>query len=101
MFIWLSRIVSSVFSLKFFAGGLMMAILGVVLYNIIVEVVQETLNFGIAQISGVSSSGISSPSISGFAGWFLANIKVPETFAVIVTCVALKFVLRKIPFLNW
>lgn len=101
MFAWLSRILAGVFSLKVFAGGLMMTIGAVVLYNIVVELIEESLNFGIAQISGVSAGGVSSPSITGFAGWFVASIKVPETFAVIVTCISLKFVLRKIPFLKW
>ncbi len=101
MFAWFSRLLAGVFSLKFFMGGLMMTIGAVVLYNLLVEVVEETLNFGLAQISGVSAEGIASPSITGFAGWFIASIKVPETFAVIVTCISLKFVLRKIPFLKW
>lgn len=101
MFAWFSRILSGVFSIKFFMGGIFMMILAIILYNLIVEVVEETLNFGIAQISGVSAQGISSPTISGFAGWFIASIKVPETFAVIVTCISLKFVLKKIPFLKW
>lgn len=101
MIAWLARIVGSVFGLKFFLGGLLMAVLGVVLYNLAVSTIEEVFNFIIVQMAGVSADGITSPTISGFAGWFLAAVKLPECFAVMVSAVALKFVLRKIPFLKW
>lgn len=98
---WLSRLLGGVFSLKFFAGGLMMTILAVVLYNGVVLMIEESLNFALGQINGVSTGTITSPSLTGFGGWFLAQVKMPECFAVMVTCVSIKFVLRKIPFLKW
>lgn len=101
MLAWLAKIVGSVFGLKFFMGGVLMAVLGVVLYNLIVSTIEEVFNFAIAQMGGVSSAGITSPTITGFAGWFLAAVKMPECFAVVVAAVALRFVLRKIPFLKW
>lgn len=98
---WLAKIVGSVFGLKFFMGGVLMTVLGVVLYNIVVSTVEEVFNFAIVQMGGVSAEGITSPTISGFAGWFLTQVKFPECFAVLVSAVALRFVLRKIPFLKW
>jgi hypothetical protein len=101
MIAYLARVVASIFSVKVFAGGLMMTIIGVVLYNLMVTTVQEVLNFALTKINGVSVSGVSSPTITGFAGWFLAQVKLPECFAVIVSCVSIKFALKKIPFLKW
>lgn len=101
MLAWLAKIVGSVFGLKFFMGGILMTVLGVILYNLIVSTIEEVFNFAIAQMAGVSSAGITSPTISGFAGWFLTQVKFPECFAVMVSAVALRFVLRKIPFLKW
>jgi multisubunit Na+/H+ antiporter MnhC subunit len=101
MFAWLGRLLAGVFGIKFFMGTLLMTILGVVLYNGLVDIVQEVFNFAISQAGGNSPSSITSPTITGFAGWFLANLYVPETFAVVITCVVIRFTLRKIPFLNW
>jgi len=98
---FLSSIVGSIFSLKFFISGGMMVILAIVLYNLAVEVIQEIMNFAIAQISGYSSTSVTSPTISGFAGWFLAQIKLPECFSVMVSAISIRFILRKIPFLHW
>jgi hypothetical protein len=101
MFAWFARILGGIFGLKGFASGVMMVVLGVVLYNGVVLIVEECMNFAVAQIGGVSTGTITSPTITGFAGWFLSTIKVPESFAIMVSCVAIKFVLKKIPFIKW
>lgn len=101
MIAWLARILGATFGLKFFMSGVLMTIIGVVLYNIIVDVIEEVMNFALAQVNGVSAGSITSPTISGFAGWFLAQVKLPECFAIMVTCISIRFILRKIPFLKW
>jgi hypothetical protein len=97
----LARLLGAVFGLKTFASTIMMAVLAIIFYNLAVELVQETMNFAVAQINGVDMGQMTSPSISGFAGWFLAQIKFPECVSVIITAVSVKFILRKIPFLRW
>lgn len=94
-------LLSGVFTLKTFMGGLMMTILAIVLYNLFVETTQEMLNFTLAKINGVNSSGISNPSVSGFAGWAVAQLKLPEALSVIASAVSIRFLMRKIPFINW
>ena len=102
MFVWLSRLLGGIFGLKTFIGGLLMVIMGVILYNLCVEITEEILNFTLSQVNDVTfEGGITSPSVSGFAGWLMAQLKVPECLSVIITCVSLRFVLRKIPFLRW
>lgn len=98
---WVARVVGSVFGLKFFMSGVLMSIIGIILYNLVVDVIEEVMNFTLTQINGVTTTGIASPTISGFAGWFLAQIKLPECFAIMVTCISIRFILRKIPFLKW
>lgn len=98
---WLTRIVGAIFGLKFFMSGVLMVIIAIVMYNGVVEIIQETMNFALTQINGVTTGTIPSPSITGFAGWFLAQVKLAECFAVMVTAISIKFVLRKIPFLKW
>lgn len=97
----LSRLLGSVFTLKFFMSGVMMTILAVVLYNLCVTTIEEVMNFAIAKISGQNIGSITSPTISGFAGWFLAQVKLAECLSVIVSAVSIRFLLRKIPFLKW
>jgi hypothetical protein len=101
MFAWFARLLAGIFSVKVFMGGLLMTIFGVVLYNLLVSTVQEVFNFAISKAGNVNPGSITSPTFTGFAGWFLSNMYVPETFSIIVTCVILRFTLRKIPFLNW
>jgi len=101
MIAYLARLLGGLFGLKFFIGGVLMTILGIVLYNGVVGIIEEVMNFALAQINGVSMGSVTSPTISGFGGWMLAQLKFAECFAVIVTAVSIKFVLRKIPFLKW
>jgi hypothetical protein len=101
MLAWFARLLSGIFSVKFFLGGLFMTILGVVLYNGLVAIVQEVFNFAISQAGTQNAGSITSPTITGFAGWFLSNLYIPETFSVMLTCIIIRFTLRKIPFLNW
>jgi len=63
--------------MKMFMGGLLMTILGVVIYNLAVEMIEEVMNFTITQINGVEFQSMNTPSISGFAGWILASVKLP------------------------
>lgn len=94
-------LLSGVFTLKTFMGGLMMTILAIILYNLFVEATQEILNFTLSKINGVNSSEITNPSLSGFAGWAVAQLKLPEALSVIASAVSLRFLLRKIPFIRW
>lgn len=97
----LARLLGSVFGMKLFMSGTMMVIVSIVAYNLVVEIIEEAMNFAVAQMGSVSSEGIVSPTITGFAGWFLAQVKLPECFAVMVSCITIRFILRKIPFLKW
>lgn len=102
MFKWFSAMITGMFSMKAFMGGLFMTVLGVVLYNLAVSMIEESLDYALTEINSVSQGqSISSASISGFAGWFLANLKVPEMLSVIITCVILRWTLIKIPFFRW
>lgn len=98
---WVAKVVGSVFGLKFFMSGVLMTIIGIILYNMVVEIIEEVMNFALTQINGVSTGAVISPTISGFAGWFLTQVKLPECFAIMVTCISIRFILRKIPFLKW
>lgn len=100
MFAWFARILTSIFGLKSFMGGTFMLIGGVILYNLMVEIVEEVMTFTLSQISGTTAS-VSSPTITGFVGWSIAQLKIPEAFSVMVSCVILKWTLRKIPFIRW
>lgn len=101
MFAWLARIFGALIGQKLFMSGIFMTVGAIILYNLIVEVVDELMTFTLAQISGVGVGSVTSPTITGFAGWWISELKGPETFSVIVSFVAVKFMLRKIPFLRW
>jgi hypothetical protein len=101
MITWLAKVIGSVLSLKTFFSAVFMVIIGIIFYNLAVELVEEVLNFALAKINGQNYGAWTNPSISGFAGWMLAQLKLPECISVIASCVAMRFVLTKIPFLKW
>jgi hypothetical protein len=101
MIAWLAKVMGSVLSLKTFLSAVFMVIIGIILYNLMVEVIEEILTFGLAKINGANYGTWTNPSVSGFAGWMMAQLKIPECIGVMATCVALRFVLTKIPFIKW
>lgn len=101
MIAWLGKIITSIFGLKVFMSGVLMTILAIVGYNLVVDVVEEVMNFALAQIQGTDFGDIQAQSLSGFAAWFLAQLKFAECIAVVAAATAVRFVLRKIPFLRW
>jgi hypothetical protein len=101
MFAWLGRIVGAVYGLKGFMGVLFMSIIGIIFYNLVVGLIGEALNFVVSEMNGTAYGTVTSPSISGFAGWALSELKIPECIGIITSFVAIKFVLRKIPLLRW
>jgi hypothetical protein len=78
-----------------------MVTLGIILYNLAVDTIEEVMNFALTQMNTASVGSVTNPTFSGFAGWVLSAFKVPECVAVIISCVSIKFILRKIPFLRW
>jgi len=98
---YLSLILGGIFSVKSFFAGFMVICLGIIFYNLAAEILQEVLNFAISQVSGTSFETPANPSFSGFAGWFLGQLKIPECISVFVSAVAIRFILKKIPFINW
>lgn len=101
MVAFLARILGGIFSVKTLLFTLVTAVMGIIFYNLICEVIQEIMNFAISQMSGQSYGDPLSPSFSGFVGWCLAQLKIPECVSIIISCVSIKFILRKIPFLKW
>lgn len=95
------RIVTALFSIKAFVGVGLPLILGIIGYNVVVELIQEVMTFALSEMGAVSTSGIANPTISGFAAWLAIQFRIPECVAVMVNMATLAFVMRKIPFLKW
>jgi len=71
-------------------------------YNLICEVIQESLVWVTAQAGTVVYPGESTAfEFTGLVGYFMSVWKIPECMAFIISMVSIKFLLRKIPFLRW
>ena len=101
MIAFLARIFGGLISSKTLLSFLVLSVIGVIFYNLIVEVITEVMQFALTKAGGAEYQSITNPTFSGFAGWFIAQMKIPESVSVIGSAVALKFVLRKIPFIKW
>lgn len=97
----LSKIFGGLISQKVLLSFLVVTVLGIIFYNLVVEIIEEVMTFALSAINGADYRSMSIPSFSGFSGWFIAQIKIPECLSVVTSAVALKFILRKIPFLKW
>ncbi|MBN2515950.1 MAG: hypothetical protein JXC33_07955 [Deltaproteobacteria bacterium] len=87
---------------KIFFAGTFIAFLMVGAYNLVAEIIQELLNFVITQVGTVEEpEGFTIAAFTGFVGWFLSVMKIPECMSFIVTMITLKWTLRKIPLLRW
>lgn len=101
MFAWLGRLLGGIFGLKTFLSLIFMTILGIIFYNLACDIIEEILNFTISHISGSPAGTVTKASFSGFAGWVISNLKIPECVAVMVSCTSIRFIVTKIPFLHW
>lgn len=83
---------------------LVTSVIGVVFYNLAVEVIDEFLSWilvTLGNVAGNINAGDGHANVTGFAGWMLATLKVPDCLAVVLTCVGIKWMCRKIPFIKW
>lgn len=80
-----------------------LAFLAIGAYNLVCEIIQESLTFALNQISGVVApdGGGSGINITGAGGWLLTQLRFPECVAFVISCVSIKFIARKIPFVKW
>jgi len=102
---WLAGFFGVLRGYKLFFGGLLMTILGVVLYNLVAEIIGEVLSWGLTAIrsetSGLVAEGAPSVGLSGVGAWMAGVLRVPEMLSVVINIVMVKWVLRKIPFVRW
>lgn len=82
---------------------LVTSVLGIVLYNLVTEIVGELFQFVQSQMSQLSSQGLSGVAIqlTGLGAWIGERLKVPEQVALMVSFVCAKWAIVKIPFLKW
>ncbi len=100
MILWMTRIIAAIFGTRSFLAVGFMAILGIILYNLAAEIMVEIFNFALGKIGAVDISGTIAP-ITGFSAWLLTQLRFTECISVIMSTVATKFILRKIPFIRW
>ena len=101
---WFGTAITTVFGgWKIFLVVTVMSFATVYFYNLISGLLQEALTFVTTQTNaaGVPSGMTSGYSFTGFAGYMLSVLKVPQCMAFIISVMSLKFMLRKIPFIKW
>ena len=86
----------------FFMGSFLLVVV-IYAYNLIHDILEEMIDFLVNHYSEVSMpTGFESTySFSGLLGWLVSVLQIPECVAFMVTMIALKFTLRKIPLIRW
>ena len=97
----LGRIISAIFGSRTFLSGLMVVVISIIFYNLAVEIIGEIFTFSLNKINGVSVGSAPTASFSGYVGWWVCNLKIPQAISVVTSAVGTKFILRKIPFIRW
>lgn len=75
---------------------------GVVLYNVVCEILGELLNCSLGMLQGVEYPSDSFVvQFTGVTAWVLLKFRVPDVLAFGISCISLKWLLRKVPFVRW
>ena len=100
-----SAILALFTSVKGLLTFLFITVIGIILYNLAVELLVEFLNFGLAKVADVTGSidGSLSPTyqFTGLAGYLATHLMIPQCIAIMVSFVSLRFLLGFIPFFNF
>lgn len=80
-----------------------MILFPIILNNIFYEILEIFINKiqSYALSVNVDSSLFRVYQFSGLAGYFISVFKIPESFSVVLSAIAVSFTLRSIPFLRW
>lgn len=88
-------------------GWLALTFLGFVtlnLYNLYVDIIEEILQFVLTSLQAVQQPGgmpSTAVQMTGLAAWFAQKLKLAECFSFIVNITMLKWMLAKLPFIQW
>jgi hypothetical protein len=95
------RLIMGVTALKVFLGGLFMTIIGIVMYNVITDLINEALIFTLTQMDSLDVGSGATATYTGVAAWFADKLCFQEMLAFMISMITLKWMLRKIPFMKW
>lgn len=78
-------------------------IIGIVLYNLVAEIVGECLVWVADQVAEVTTTGWEGAALqfTGLGAWFADRLQIPEQVGVMVAFVSTKWLVVKVPFLKW
>ena len=88
---------------KLFSSFLLTVVLGIVLYNLVVDVVQEVIAFVNAKLAAVSGGELPSGALqlTGLGAWLAQETYLDAQIGIAITAISLKWLVVKIPFLKW
>lgn len=90
---------------KFLFVTVMMLLLPAVLNNLIYELFDALLSLISERIQSPDVQNATSLfrmyQFTGLAGWLLSVFRIPDAFSVVVSAIAISFVLRSIPMVRW
>jgi len=96
------RMLAAMVAMKTFLVTVFVTILGVTLYNLISEILEEIATVMVDKLDGIQApTGQAVAELTGVAGWMGGLLNLDDCLAFIISIVILKFTLRKIPFLKW
>jgi hypothetical protein len=109
---WLGRmftgsLIALLGSWRTWVGGVLFkVVLVMVLYNVMSMFLGEILEWVAGQLGAVTgpTGVVSSFDLAGITqvgAWLVNKMRIPECFAYMMSCILLKFALRKIPFVRW
>lgn len=84
--------------------GILVSIIGIVVYNLIVDVTEEILTFILGQLQGVQQpDGMPSSAyqFSGLAAYLANHLRLVACFTFIISTIVVKWIVAKIPFIKW
>lgn len=102
---WLSRAIPSLALFagwKTFLGVLVTGLVGVLIFNVAIDLIEAGLTWVLSSLGNVSDPGLpGSSSITGLGAYLAMHLKLVECVGLVCSVVLLKWMVVKIPFLKW
>lgn len=84
--------------------GLLTAVVGILLYNLVCDVIEEMLQWLLAELNGMQApDGTPSTAyqFAGLAAYLALHLKIIECISFVINVTVLKWTIVKVPFMKW
>jgi len=99
----IATIVAFATSWRAFLGITLMAALGVLIYNVAVDLMGDVLTWAVGRVAAIDPSELPNGwlTLTSLGAWLAQETYLDQQIGIAVTAISMKWVVVKIPFIKW